>query len=251
MQLSIKTLAIKTLSIICALCVSANINAADNNPTGNITDLLKLRLGYRVLVSEPVEMPVKGVYQVKFGDNYGYLIENGRYLVRGDFIDLKSAKNYTEISKREVAIKTIATFDEKDMIIYPAKGDKKATLTVFTDTSCGYCRKLHGESQHLIDAGIQVQYLPFPRGSKLGPGYKTLKKVWCAKDRQDAMHIAKGTAQGELNNNGSCQQGDVIDKGFIAGNAIGVTGTPSMFTESGEIIGGYVPYKELIPMLLN
>ncbi len=246
MKLSIS----KILPVFCALFVSSSIYAAEDQ-AGSVTDLLKSRLGQRAIISKPVEMPVKGVYQVKFGDTYGYLIENGRYLVRGDFIDLQEGRNYTESAKREVAIETLAVFDDKDMIIYPAKGEKKATLTVFTDTSCGYCRKLHGESQHLIDAGIQVQYLPFPRGSKRGPGYQTLKKVWCAKDRQDAMHVAKGTEQGELVNVGSCEQAYVIDKGFIAGNIMGVTGTPSMFTERGEVIGGYVPYKELIPMLLN
>lgn len=240
----------QSVAALCALLVSSSSWAVEHH-TGGITDLLEMRLGYRVEVSEPLEMPVKGVYQVKFGDDYGYLLDNGRYLVRGDFIDLKTAKNHTEIAKRDVSLQAIASFNEQDMIIYPAKGERKATITVFTDTSCGYCRKLHAESHHLLNAGIQVQYLPFPRGSKRGPGYDTLRKVWCAKDRPQAMHVAKETEIGRLDNDGSCEQGDIVDKGFVVGNAIGVTGTPSMFTEDGEIIGGYVPYKKLIPMILK
>ncbi len=235
---------------LCALIASSSSLAVDNH-TGGITDLLEMRLGYRAEVSEPIEMPVKGVYQVKFGDTYGYLIENGRYLVRGDFIDLKNAKNYTEVAKRDDAIKKLAVFDDKDMIIYPAKGETKETITIFTDTSCPYCTKLHVEAKHLIDAGIQVQYLPFPRGSKRGPGYKELQQVWCAKDREYAMHVAKGTEPGELENDGTCDQASIVDLGFEVGNSIGVTGTPAIFTSKGVKIDGYVPYERLIPMLLN
>jgi len=239
-----------SLVFLVALLIGSTVYAADEH-MGGITDLLKMRLGYRAEVSKPIEMPAKGVYQVRFGDTYGYLIENGRYLVRGDFIDLKEAKNYTELAKREIVLEKLAIFDDKDMIIYPAKGETKETITIFTDTSCPYCKKLHKESQYLIDAGIQVQYLPYPRGSKNGPGYKTLQKVWCAKDRQHAMHVAKNTEVGVLTNDGTCEQAAIVDKGFEIGNVIGVTGTPAIFTSKGDKIDGYVPYKRLIPMLLN
>jgi len=232
------------------LFLGGTVTAAEDH-TGGLTDLLQMRLGYRAEVSKPVEMPAKGVYQVQFGDTFGYLIENGRYLVRGDFIDLKDAKNYTELAKREIALDKLAVFEDKDMIIYPAKGKTKETITIFTDTSCPYCKKLHKESKHLIDAGIQVQYLPFPRGKERGPGYKTLKKVWCAKDRQHAMHVAKDTEVGRLDNDGTCEQASIVDKGFDVGNEIGVTGTPAIFTSKGDKIDGYVPYERLIPMLLN
>ncbi len=246
MKISINT----SLILLGSLFLTPILHAAENQTDG-MTDLLQSRLGYRTEVSEPIEMPVKGVYQVKFGDSYGYLIENGRYLIRGDFIDLKDTKNYTEIAKRDDAVTQLAAFDDKDMIIYPAKGETKETITIFTDTSCPYCKKLHAESQNLIDAGIQVQYLPFPRGGNRGPGYKTLQKVWCAKDREHAMHVAKETEAGTLDNDGSCEQAKIVDRGFEVGNAIGVTGTPAIFTSSGQKIDGYVPYARLIPMLLN
>jgi len=240
----------KTSLFILSLVLSASLNAADNH-MGNITDLLKHRLGPNGQVGEATETPAKGVYQTKFGDRYGYLVENGRYVIIGDFIDLKTAKNFTEVSRRESTLIELSVFKDSDMIIYPAKGETKATITVFTDTSCPYCKKLHAESQHLIDAGIQVQYLPFPRGSKRGPGYKTMQKVWCAKDRPFAMHVAKGTEDGDLENDGSCAQASIVDKGFEIGNKIGVTGTPAIFTSKGEKIDGYVPYARLIPMVLK
>lgn len=239
---------IQKLLFILSACLATPTFAAGEE---GITDLLSARLGHRVAVEKPVEMPVKGVYQTKFGDRYGYLIEGGRYLFIGDMIDLETAKNFTEIARRDIAVEKLAVFDDKDMIVYPAKGETKETITIFTDTSCPYCKRLHEEAEHLINAGVQVQYLPFPRGSKNGPGYKTLQKVWCEEDRGYAMHVAKGTEVGDIDNDGSCAQASVVDKGFEVGNEIGVTGTPAIFTSSGEKIDGYVPYARLIPMLIK
>lgn len=216
-------------------------------------DAMKSLLEHRipgVKASTPEKTPLKGIYQTSFGAKYGYLIEGGRYVIIGDLIDLEKAKNLTEISRRDSRTEKMAQFDDRDMIIYPAKGETKQKITIFTDTSCPYCKKLHEEVGHLQEAGIQVQYLPFPRGSKRGPGYKELQKVWCAKDRSFAMHVAKGTEFGELLNDGKCEQADVVDKGFVVGNEVGVTGTPSIIIANGKKVDGYVPYKQLIPMVL-
>lgn len=123
-------------------------------------------------------------------------------------------------------------------------------LNVFTDTSCPYCKKLHEEMAKLQDAGISIHYLPYPRGGKQGPRYQTLKQVWCAKDKAKALTIAKGLDVGDLPA-GNCIDGKLVDKGHILGNRVGVTGTPALFKSSGEKIEGYVPYKQLIPMVLK
>ena len=36
---------------------------------------------------------------------------------------------------------------------------------------------------------------------------------------------------------------------FDAGRRLGVRGTPTIVTEGGDTIGGYVPYRELVKML--
>jgi len=138
----------------------------------------------------------------------------------------------------------------KGMIYVNLTVPAKAVLNIFTDTSCPYCQKLHGEIVKLQEAGISVHYLPYPRGGSQGPGYTTLKQVWCATDRARAMTIAKGQASGELPS-GDCKSADLIDEGYRLGNKVGVTGTPSLYKSSGELITGYVPYRELIPRVLN
>ena len=225
------------------------IQAAGNSAHDKITELLRLRLGTDDIA--PIsETEIEGVYQTQFGDKYGYLIDGGRYVFIGDLVDLKRARNITEISRRDVVKETLATIPVSDSIIYPAEGEEKTVLNVFTDTSCGFCQKLHKEVGYLQEAGISVRYFAFPRGGNRGPGYQDLKSVWCAKDKLTAMSIAKGAVAGELENL-DCEHASAVDRGFELGRKIGITGTPALFSSNGTKFNGYVPYNELIPMLLG
>ena len=230
-------------------------NSEDNSAPGTsanatrMTQMLKSRLGSNRF-SEPVESPVKGIFMTRFGSNYGYLTEDGRYLFIGNLIDLQQGENLTDISRRRTAIDEINGIAADDKIIFPAIGAEKAVLNVFTDTSCPYCKQLHSEISFLQQAGISVHYLPYPRGGRQGPGYQVLRQVWCAEDRAKALTIAKDLDSGELPP-GDCASAAFVDAGYALGNRIGVTGTPSLYKSNGENIQGYVPYKELIQKVLN
>ena len=216
---------------------------------GKMTRLLESRLGSNRF-SEPVESPVKGIFMTKMGSEYGYLTEDGRYLFMGNLIDLQQGKNLTDISRRGTAIVEINKVALDGKTIFAAIGVEKAILNVFTDTSCPYCKQLHSEVAYLQQAGISVHYLPYPRGGRQGPGYQTLRQVWCAEDRAKAMTIAKGLDSGNLPA-GDCASAAFVDAGYALGNRVGVTGTPSLYKSNGENIQGYVPYKELIQKVLN
>jgi thiol:disulfide interchange protein DsbC len=233
-------------SLITLLLIGQSSFAADSD---QLTELLRLRLGIES-VAEPVATPIEGVFQTRFGDKFAYLIDGGKYVFIGDLIDLKSAKNLTEASRRTLISDELNTVSQDLLTVFPADNDEKAILNVFTDTSCGYCQKLHKEVKYLQEAGITVRYFPYPRGGAQGPGYTNLKKVWCSDDRQKAMDIAKGVDSGSLGSD-DCEAADFIDEGHRLGNLIGVTGTPALYTSSGEKFNGYVPYKQLIPRLLN
>jgi len=237
--------------VICLLSLSAMpVFAADEEALEEMTRLLKMRLGTDE-IDTPVATGIDGVYQTRFGNKFAYLIEDGRYVFIGDLVDLKLARNMTELSRREMIVDALAGFGDDKVIVYPADGEELAVLNVFTDTSCGYCQKLHGEVKYLQQAGISVHYYPYPRGGSRGPGYGDLRKVWCADDQLLAMGIAKGTRSGSLQAAADCQAGDYVDEGFVLGNLIGVNGTPALYTSDGAKFNGYVPYQELIPQLLD
>lgn len=231
--------------------ISSASQSASAQPDSNkkITRLLQQRLGLTDLDAAQ-KTALDGVWQVKYNDRYIYLIEQGDYAFIGDFIDLKKGRNLTELDRRASTVEVISSFSDADKIIFPAIGQQKARLTVFTDTSCAYCQKLHEEVPFLQQAGIAVAYLPFARGGQQGPGYQTLKSVWCASDRNQAMTDAKKNKTAGLPG-GSCDQASIVDKAYQAGNDLGISGTPALFKSNGELIQGYVPHQQLITRVLG
>ena len=234
-------------SVLLAAVFSASAAKPEVKP--DVTRLLESRLG-GMPVQSATETSIEGVYETRFGSKVAYLIGDGRYLLMGDLIDLQSQVNLTELSRREIANAAIEEFPVKDLVVFPAEGETKRVLNVFTDSSCGYCQKLHEEVPYLQEAGIEVRYFPFPRGGARGPGYQDLRKVWCAKDRSESMNVAKGVSSGDLVN-ANCEAANIVNKGYQLGNKLGVNGTPALFTDKGRKLDGYVPYKQLIPMLLS
>lgn len=237
------------LTGLVAMMSFAVVNAAEES-IEDMTRLLKLRLGTDQ-VEPATATGVDGVYQTRFGNKFAYLIEGGRYVFIGDMVDLKMARNMTEMSRRDLIVQELAGFDQSKQIVFPADNEELAVLNVFTDTSCGYCQQLHKEVKYLQEAGISVHYFPYPRGGNRGPGYRNLKKVWCAEDKLTAMSIAKGVESGTLSSPEECDSAQSVDDGYLLGNRIGVTGTPALYTSGGAMFNGYVPYQQLIPQLLN
>jgi thiol:disulfide interchange protein DsbC len=232
------------------LLMSFSMLKAADDPAEDMTRLLKLRLGTDQ-VDTPIETGVEGVFQTRFGNKFAYLIEGGRYVFIGDMVDLKTARNLTELSRRDLVVAELAGFSKEKRIVFPANDEELAVLSVFTDTSCGYCQKMHKEVKFLQEAGISVHYIPYPRGGNRGPGYADMKKVWCADDQRKAMSIAKGAEMGSLASSEACDSAQYVDDGYLLGNRIGVSGTPALYSSDGGKFNGYVPYQQLIPQLIN
>lgn len=189
-----------------------------------------------------------GIVVVKVGGDYVYLTEDGRHAFVGSLVDLESGANLTEEGKARERQATLADFPDADPVVYPAQGQERARLTVFTDTSCGYCRKLHQEVPTLQKAGVTVTYIPFPRSGPTGPAYQTMRKVWCSPNRRKAMDIAKGISSGDLKR-GDCKEADAVKAGYELGIRLGVNGTPAIVMPDGELQPGYLPADRLIAAL--
>ncbi len=186
--------------------------------------------------------PVAGFYQAIFGTRVVYLSADGRYLLYGDLIDIDQNLNLTEDARRLGRRKVIEDLDEAGMVVF-APQDVKSTVTVFTDTSCGYCIKLHQEIDQTIAGGVKVRYLGDPRGGVNAPSFETLVSVWCADNPQQAMTDAKMGLAIEAK---TCQT--QIGRHLEAAKLVGVRGTPTIVLEDGTVIPGYVPAVELVEM---
>lgn len=111
---------------------------------------------------------------------------------------------------------------------------------MFTDIDCPYCRKLHDEVPQLNEYGITVNYYAFPRSGPNTASFRKYESVWCADDQQAAMDAAKA---GRKVADASCE--NPVREQFELGSRVGVTGTPAIVLEDGNMVRGYVPAQRL------
>lgn len=190
---------------------------------------------------------VENIYEVELssGEMF-YSTADGGYLFSGDLYQVspQGFKNITEEGRMLARAQQIQSLDEKELVIFPAEGEKKGQITVFTDVDCGYCRKLHKEVPELNKMGITVRYLAFPRSGLGSEVYRTMVSVWCADNRQDALTRAK---QGEVIQSKACV--DPVASQYQLGQKLGVTGTPAIFLDDGRLLPGYMPAARIATTL--
>ena len=187
--------------------------------------------------------PMEGVSEVLIGPRLMYISNDGKYLLQGSLIDLKTRTDISEERRNGIRMDALNELGEEKMIVFPAK-EQKHTITVFTDIDCGYCRKLHGEMDKYNAEGITVRYLMFPRAGVDSPSFNKAVTVWCSKDQQDAMTRSKS---GENLPNASCD--NPIKEEYELGQLLGVQGTPAIIMEDGAMLPGYVPAARLAKVL--
>lgn len=190
---------------------------------------------------------IPDLYEVAVGSKILYMSADAKYVVSGNIIDLKTRENLTETAASKIRKVALAKIDVKSMIVYPADGKPKKVITIFSDIDCPYCRKMHKEIPELNASGIEVRYLAYPRAGVGSPSYNKAVSAWCADDPAKAMDDAM--LYGKVNPK-KCDNNSVVDH-MKEAQFFGVNGTPNIVLESGELIPGYVPAKELLSMLMK
>ncbi|MBT5032620.1 MAG: DsbC family protein [Proteobacteria bacterium] len=137
----------------------------------------------------------------------------------------------------------MSDLDTSQMIVFGPE-DADRYINVFTDVDCGYCRKLHTEVSELNAAGLQVRYMAYPRSGIDSKTYHTMVSVWCSDDQKTALTEAK---LGRYPEDATCS--NPVSDQYSLGQQVGVTGTPTIITDSGEVIPGYMPSEALLTHL--
>jgi len=190
--------------------------------------------------AEISESSIQGLYTVSIGSQIFYMSQNGKFILQGDIYNVETGTNLTEQDRISARKDFLNQLDEEEMVIF-APDDFKHTVTVFTDVDCGYCRKFHSEIDEVLEQGIRVRYLFFPR---TGPGKESWEKaeqVWCSQDRQKAITRAK---KGKILRAKICSK-TPVQKHYSVGQMFMVQGTPTMVSDKGKIIVGYLPASVL------
>ena len=188
---------------------------------------------------EVKDSPVKGLKTAVTDQGILYVGENGQYVLQGKMYELTN-KGPVDVAGKFLADKVNTLKNE--MIIYPAKNEKYV-VTVFMDITCHYCHILHQQVKEYNDLGITVRYLAFPRAG-MNETARQMEAIWTSKDPVFALNEAeKGNLPKEL------KAPNIVKRHYDLGVQLGVQGTPSIVTSTGELIGGYLKPKDLLAAL--
>lgn len=231
------------------LVVAQGAQAAED-ASSKIAERIK-SVDSRLSVESVTATPMDGLYEVVLASGEVlYTDSEGEYVLSGELYHLEKGRglvNLTEQRMQKVRVDALAKIPAEQRVVFPAKGERKARIQVFTDVDCVYCRRLHSEVTKLNEMGIEVDYLAFPRGGEGSAAAGKMTAIWCAEPgdvRRDLMNRAKS---GESLEPVSCDN-PVLDQ-FHLGQQLGVTGTPALILDNGQLLPGYVPAERLKQIL--
>lgn len=216
----------------------------------NTKDEIQLRLQKidpRIEVVKVTAAPLKDFYQVELSSgDLLYVNKQKDYIFAGNLLEITNdgLVDLTENARSAIRTQVIQAVAAEDQVVFAAKGQTKAIVQVFTDSTCPYCSRLHEQVPELNQKGVEVRYLAFPRQGLQGKGYNDLVNIWCADNQQEAMTAAKAGKKlpAKACNNPIAEQ-------YELGRRLGVQGTPAIFLPDGRLIPGFVPAERLISEL--
>ncbi len=212
-------------------------------------ELLKQELATKLLGVEATdisESPIEGIFQITVGTNVAYVSADGRFLLRGEIYDIETSQNLTENVRATTRTEMLGAVDPETILVFsPPEDEIRHTVTIFTDIDCGYCRQFHRDIDRVNELGIAVHYLFYPRTGPDTESWTKADKVWCADDRNTAF---TGATVENVVPEATCAETPVRAH-FNLGIDVGVRGTPSIFSASGELLGGYLRPEELLVAL--
>lgn len=191
---------------------------------------------------------IENLYIVDIGDLQPiYASKNGEFFFYGELYAV-NGNMLQNTTKDEINLKRKSILDEElsegDFITFKSDNEKHRVI-IFTDVDCGYCRKFHNEINDFNDLGITVNYVAFPRSGLASDSYNKIVTAWCSTDAKDTLTKMKQGIDVQL----SMCQDHPVEKHFLLGQKIGITGTPAIIKSNGELLPGYLPPEELITRL--
>lgn len=195
-----------------------------------------------------VQSQVPGIMEVQVEEKGAmfYVTSDGSHLIAGDLYSLAETGlvNQTEIRRKDRRRSLISDLAHDEAIAFAPRDDPKVTVYVFVDVDCPFCQRFHEEMPELNEYGIEVRYLAFPRNGSDSDTYERTVWTWCSDDRRTALTAALNGKEVPVV---TCDH--PVDEHIRIGRISHVEGTPTLITEHGERISGYLPAAELATRL--
>jgi len=218
----------KTLAALGLALMALSTAAWPQQAEQRIRTIVEERFG--VKPDHVQKTPYLGLYEVKAGSRMLYVDENVTYLFHGEIYDVKTRENVTETRLEELSGIKWKELPLADAI-KTVRGNGSRQIAVFADPNCGYCKRFEQQLQSMNDVTIYTFLYPI-----LSPdSSEKSKAIWCSKDRSKAYYdlMLSGVAPTAS----KCDTA-AVDRNFALGRKLGIDGTPTSFTVSGQRIVG-------------
>lgn len=172
-----------------------------------------------------------------FTDGEVSVIDNGQFA--GLDIEFEQNKNRYIFSQ----------LDEKQLIIYPAKGKQKAVVYVATDTNCPYCRQFHEQIPQLNAQGVTVKVIGYPIYDE---SPEQMRQIWCESGAEDRRRALDSAMQGQVvptSCHGKQASVNHLQANRQLASGLAVFATPAIFSDNGLLYQGSFEDPEFLEFL--
>jgi thiol:disulfide interchange protein DsbC len=222
--------------------LSASVTAQQQNEAPELAEISQSLAPLGLQVNAVANSPMPGLLQVFTQRGLFFTSSDGRFFLEGNIYDLQQGELVNDVQMRNY-IKQKLPSVAGSYIEYKAP-DEKYVVYAFTDPTCGYCQKLHNEMKQYNDAGITLRYLAFPRGGLTSKTALDMQHLWCSRNQQKAMDLAKDNKR-----NPPAMCDNPVKMHYELGQSFGINGTPALVLANGRLIPGYQPVAGLLKQL--
>ncbi|MFZ5521431.1 MAG: DsbC family protein [Pseudomonadota bacterium] len=200
---------------------------------------LPARLPELDAIDEVRPAPMKGLFEVRVGTQVFYTDADGDYLLRGDLIDTRAARNLTEERVERLSAVPFDKLPLADAIVWKS-GSGKRRVAVFADPNCTYCHQLERDLQGLQDVTVYTFLVPI-----LGADSTTkARNIWCAKDRTATWRnwMLANTPPPRFM---GMPCNTPLERNLALAQQFRIRATPTMIFEDGSRSSGALPAAEI------
>jgi thiol:disulfide interchange protein DsbC len=231
---------LRWLAVAAALLMSAGAFAQE----AAIRKALTERIPNLPKIDEITKTPIPGLFEVRFGGTeIIYADAEGRFIVQGSLIELKTMSNLTEARIEKLSAIDFAALPLKDAVVIK-QGSGARRLAVFADPNCGYCKRFERDLANIKDVTIYTFLMPI-----LGPDSTAKSRdIWCAKDAAKTWRAWMVDSVAPPKSGDKCDSA-VLDRNVEFGRKFRINGTPALVFEDGTRKPGALPGAEVEKLL--
>ena len=219
--------------------LSAGARADENSIRKNLTERLPL-MGK---IDEVTKTSMPGLFEVRVGSDLYYTDADGNFILHGQLIDAKAARNLTEERQEKLLAIDFAALPLKDSFTI-VRGNGKRKIAIFEDPNCGYCKRFERDLQKVDNVTVYMFLYPI-----LGPDSEVKSRnLWCMKDRGRAWQDWMLREQAAPTAN--CDT-TALTRNIEFGRRYRITGTPTMLLANGTRVPGAITAQDVEKLLAD